>query len=110
MITQTIQRILSEIETTKSISSEKREELLKLINTLKSEVDTLDKSHSADLKSMATYTESTLHEATKDEIDEELLKHSLEGMAISVRKFEVSHPKMVGLINTIGQRLADIGI
>jgi hypothetical protein len=39
-----------------------------------------------------------------------LLRHSLDGMALSVRRFEVSHPRLVGVINNIGQTLWRMGI
>jgi hypothetical protein len=46
----------------------------------------------------------------RKERNPELLSHSLDGMSLSVRRFEVSHPQLVGLINTIGQTLWKIGI
>jgi len=51
-----------------------------------------------------------LQEAVRVTRNPELFKHALEGMSLSARRFEVSHPKLTGVINNIGRVLWGIGI
>lgn len=110
MIGETIARIENEIATNKTLSEEQRKELIELVDQLKEEIETLGDMHKEDAQSIAKQTETTVHEAIRNAPNQELLKHSLEGMSLSVRRFEVSHPTLVGVINNIGQTLSNIGI
>ena len=110
MVNETIARIEKEIVANKSMTEDQRKELIELVTRLKSEIEGLGEGHSEDAQSIAKYTETSIQEATRENPNPELLKHSLEGMAISVQSFEVSHPKLVGVINNLGQTLMNIGI
>lgn len=110
MVNETIARIEKEIVANKSMTEDQRKELIELVTRLKNEIEGLGESHSEDARSIAKYTETSIQEATRENPNPELLKHSLEGMAISVQSFEVSHPKLVGVINNLGQTLMNIGI
>jgi hypothetical protein len=110
MVNETIARIEKEISTNKSMTEDQRKELTELVARLKCEIEGLGERHSEDARSIAKYTETSIQEATRENPNPELLKHSLEGMAISVQSFEVSHPKLVGVINSLGQTLMNIGI
>ena len=50
------------------------------------------------------------HEATRQDKSPALMKHSVEGLALSAEGFEASHPKLVGIVNEICTMLARIGI
>jgi len=50
------------------------------------------------------------HEATRSEKNSELFNLSIEGLTSSVQGFEVSHPRLVELINTFCAMLARLGI
>jgi len=106
MIHDTLKRIQNEIETTIS-DNVKKNELLSLIDNLRVEIDTLKRE---DAKSITTFAEASFSEATREIRDEELFSHAIEGLNLSVRRFEVSHPKLIGLINSIGRMLSDIGV
>lgn len=110
MINETILRIEQDIRTNKTLSEERKNELLGLVAQLKTEIENLEDECHEDAKSIARYTESSLHEAIREHKNPELLKHSLEGMSLSVRQFEASHPTLVGVINSIGRTLSNIGI
>ena len=110
MVDETIARIEERIRTNDALPAEKKQELLSLVNALKTEVQSLAQTHGDEVKSIAAFTETSVYEATRGQPDAELLRHSLDGMKLSVRRFEVSHPSLVGLINTIGQTLWKIGI
>jgi hypothetical protein len=110
MVDKTISRIEERIRGNESLNEEKRQKLLSLINDLKNEMAGLEKTHHEDARSIAGYAETSVHEATRDDKNPELLKHSLDGLALSVRRFEVSHSRLTGLINNIGQTLWKLGI
>ena len=110
MVKETIAQIEERIRANGSISSEKKQELLALVGELDKEVSALAKTHRDDAGSVAGFAATSVHEATRDEINPELLKQSLDGMTMSVRAFEVSHPRLTGIINSIGQTLWKMGI
>lgn len=110
MINETITRIEQEISTNTSITAEQKQDLIDLIAGLKKEIATLGETHYEDASSIANYTETSFHEAMREKLNPELLTHSLEGMSLSARSFEVSHPKLIGVINNIGRTLMNIGI
>lgn len=110
MVKETIDRIEERIRANESLSSEKKGELLALVGKLEKEVSALAATHEDDAHSVAGFAATSMHEATRENKNPELLKQSLDGMAMSVRSFEVSHPGLTGVINTIGQTLWKMGI
>ncbi|MBN1129592.1 MAG: DUF4404 family protein [Chitinispirillaceae bacterium] len=110
MAFETIKRIEERIRGNETLPEEKKQELLVLLARLESEVKGLSEAHRDDARSITGYAETLVHEATRGEKNPELLRHSLDGLTLSVRRFEVSHPTLTGLINTIGQTLWKIGI
>ncbi len=110
MVQEMISRIENQLSANDSLNAEKKQELLLLVGELKKEMARLAETHEEDARSIAGFTETSVHEATRTERNPELLSHSLDGMSLSVRRFEVSHSRLVGLINTIGQTLWKIGI
>ncbi|HEX2955470.1 MAG TPA: DUF4404 family protein [Chitinispirillaceae bacterium] len=109
MIYETIKRIEKEIETNVTDDKEKKE-LLDLIDNLKLEIESLKDTHGDTIRSITTFTEAGIFEGTREERDEELFQHAVKGMQLSVREFEVSHPKLTNIINAIGNTLNNIGI
>jgi hypothetical protein len=110
MVRETITRIEQQLKADSSLDAGKKGQLLSLVGELKREVAALEETHQEDARSIASYAEASVHEATRREKNTELLTHSLDGMALSVRRFEVSHPRLTGLVNSIGQTLWKIGI
>ena len=110
MIENTIQKIEARIKSGESLSPERKQELLQLLGTLKSEVTELSKTHGEQAQSIAGFTEISAHEATRSEQDPQLLKLSLEGLMGSVREFEKSHPRLVQIVNSISNTLSNLGI
>ena len=110
MIEDTIGKIEARIEGAEAIKEERRRELLQLLGTLKSEVAELSKTHDEEAQSIAGFTQVSAHEATRAEQNPELLKLSLDGLGSSVRGFEESHPRLVQIVNTISNTLANLGI
>lgn len=110
MLREIINRIEDQLMENNSLAAGKKQELLSLIEELKKEAAVLAETHHEDARSIASFTETSVHEATRRERNEELLSHSLEGIKLSVRRFEVSHPKLVALMNAISRTLWEIGV
>jgi archaellum component FlaC len=110
MIENTIGKIESKIQGAETISEERRQELLNLVGTLKSEVAELSKTHEEEAQSIAAFAEVSTHEAIRTEQNPDLLKLSLQGLGSSVSEFEKTHPRLVQIVNTISQTLSNLGI
>jgi hypothetical protein len=110
MIQETITQIEARIKKAKSLNEEKKRELLNLLSTLKTEVSELSKTHAEHTQSITGFTEISIHEAIREEKNPQLLKLSLQGLSTSVERFENSHPKLVGIVNSICNTLSNIGI
>ena len=110
MINDTIAKIEQQLNAAKAIKPERRDELLKLLETLKTEVETIAGTHGEQAASIARFTEVSTHEATRTQQDPQLLDLSLEGLRSSTRSFEESHPKLVQIVNAISRTLSNLGI
>ena len=110
MIQETITQIEERIKKAKSLNDAKKRELLNLLSILKIEVSELSKTHAEHTQSITGFTEVSIHEAMREEKNPQLLKLSLQGLSASVEGFESSHPKLVGIVNSICLTLSNIGI
>ncbi|HVM49848.1 MAG TPA: DUF4404 family protein [Candidatus Acidoferrum sp.] len=110
MIEDTIGEIEARIQGADTIKEDRRQELLRLLGTLKAEVARLSQTHSEQAQSIAGFTQVSAHEATRAEQNPELLKLSLDGLGSSVRGFEQSHPQLVRIVNAISSTLSNLGI
>ncbi len=109
-IGKTIEDLEGRITRAGSIRPEDREELLKLLAQLRSEVVELSKTHAEDAESISGFARVSTHEATRQEKNPELLRLSLEGLSSSVTGFEKSHPKLVDIVNRVALTLSNLGI
>lgn len=110
MIEETLAKIEAAIKRIDAADLAKKPELMRLLATLKNEVKTLSRTHEDHARSIAGFTQVAAHEALRREKEPHLRKLSLEGLALSVRSFEASHPKMVEAANELCKLLAGIGI
>ena len=110
MIEDTIAKIEARLESTEAIPAEKQRELQQLLETLKSEVGKLSRTHAEQAQSIAGFTEISAHEATREQQNPQLLKLSLSGLSSSVDEFEKSHPKLVQVVNAVSNALSNLGI
>ena len=110
MIEKTISEIEAQIGGAEAVSAERKQELLKLLATLKTEVAELSKTHSEQADSIAGFAKVSAHEATRIEQNPQLRELSNQGLVSSVAGFEQSHPKLVQIVNRISQTLSDLGI
>lgn len=110
MIDETLARIERELKESESLSDARRQELLKLMGTLKGEIQDLARTHQEQARSIAGFTQVSTHEATRSSQDPALLDLSLKGLSSSVAGFERSHPQLVQIVNSISHTLSNLGI
>ena len=110
MIRDTLGKIETKIQKADSIQEEKKTELLDLLSTLKTEIAELSKTHGDQAQSIASFTEISAHEATREAKNPQLLRLALEGLSSSVNGFESSHPKLVQIVNSFCVTLSNLGI
>jgi hypothetical protein len=110
MIKDTITHIEEKLAKDTSVAPQDKEELLRLLKVLSSEVDELAKTHAEHAESIGHFARASAHEATRKKKDPQLLKLSLKGLSSSTEGFEVSHPRLVEIVNRISYVLANMGI
>lgn len=105
-----IQRIEVKLAEASGLSDEKRQELRGLLDTLKTEVSTLEKTHGEHAESIAGFAGAAAHEAMRSETNPRLLQLAIEGWTSSVEEVEAEHPKLVQITNNICTMLSNLGI
>ena len=108
---KTINKIEEKIQNNASIDQGKKAELLELMAHLKLELEHLRKTDSSKARAIADLAETSTQKAfdaltTVDTSSETPLKE----LETSVEEFEVSHPRLVRVINRICIMLSSIGI
>ncbi len=106
----TLEKIESRIRASESLSEERRQELLQLVATLRVEISDLSRTHEDDARKITALADASLLEATRSEQDPQSLDTSLRGFGSSVAGFEQTHPRLVQIVNSISQTLANLGI
>jgi hypothetical protein len=89
---------------------EKRQELLGLLSDLERELAPIVEEESEDADSIAGFTKMAAHESLKKEKNPELMDASQKGMMGSIRKFEVTKPELVRIINRMSNVLSGFGV
>lgn len=110
MIEEKLKRMTEMLETAERLPAGKKRELLELVRDLRGEIEELDKTDTDQAKSVAGFAEISTHEATRSTTNPDRLKLSLDGLASAIDELEVSHPRLVSIINRVSMMLSDIGI
>ena len=110
MIKETLSKIESAIAKIQAADGKDKAELVALLGKLKAELAVLPESHMDDARSIAHFTETAAHEATRTNKSVERKNLSISGIAYSVKGFEASHPQLVEIANEICMILARMGI
>ncbi len=110
MIDETLRDIERTVNESKALSDNKKAELRTLISQLKDEITHLSETHREIALSIAGFTQTSTRRATGEDEDRHLLASSLEDLSATVKKFEVSHPRLVSTVNAFCNALADLGI
>jgi hypothetical protein len=110
MIRETLESIEKRIQNLSSVDEEKKGELAALVSTLKSEIVKLSETHAEHAESITRFTDLSTHEATRINADRHLQSISIAGLSASVKGFEVTHPRLVEIVNSICVVLSNLGI
>jgi len=110
MLDQTIADLEGRIKSARTIGSEERSALLKLVGNLKEQIAELSRTHAEQATSIAGFTQVATHEAIRGDRNASLLKIAREGLEKSVEEFELTHPLLVDTIREISDVLSNLGI
>ena len=110
MIDETLNTMQQRITNAPSIRDEKKEELLSLISTLRSEISELRETSESDAEAITTLADDSASKAASDEANEEEVLSATEKLKRSVEDFEASHPKLFDTVNSISTTLSNMGI
>ena len=110
MIQDRIAKIEAALKGAGNLPEETRAELLALLAELKAEVAPLTGTHDEDAQSIAHFAGASVHEATRTARKPDQADAALKGLTSSVEGFEVSHPRLVEIVNRIAVALSNMGI
>lgn len=110
MLKHTLEKIESKIKQSPNIPDDKKKEYFTLLNELNSEINELSLTEQETAESIKGFTKISAHEATRDQLDPDLMKISLDGLSSSVRELHASYPKLVNTVNSICSFLSKLGI
>jgi uncharacterized protein DUF4404 len=109
MIQDTLNQVRQRIERA-SIKDENKQELIRLLTTLQSEVEQLSRTDSDHAETIASFARTSAHEATRKERQPKVHELSLQALEESVHGFENSHPTLFQTVNAICVALSNLGI
>lgn len=110
MIQERLDKIEEKLKQSAAVKENDKDELLALLNSLRTEITDLSKTHGEQAESIARFAELSAHEATRSEKSDDLVDLSIQGLATSIQGFEASHPRLVGVINAFCNYLTNMGI
>ncbi len=110
MINNTMDKIEGKIKNSIHITDDNKQEYLTMIATLRQEVSELSETEKDQAETITGFAGVTAHEATKEELNPELLKISIAGLKTSIDGFEVSNPRLVSIVNSFCSLLSNLGI
>jgi hypothetical protein len=110
MIQDRLDKIEERLKQSKEVKESDKGELLTLLKDLRTEITELSQTHHEQAESIVGFAELSAHEATRREKSLALFDLSIEGLTSSVREFEVSHPRLTGIINRLSTMLSNLGI
>jgi len=110
MLSEKLSEIESKVKKSANIPEDKKEEYLALLYELSDEINRLNKDDRERAKSIAGFTDISSQQAVRKQINPDLLKISIDGLAKSAQEIGASYPKLVSLVNDICNLLSRIGI
>lgn len=110
MIKETLSQVRKKIENSDSINMDKKKELVDLLSVLQAEIEKLPVTDADHAESVVSFAQASTHEATRKDKRPHLYELSLEGLAESVKDFEVSRPRLTEIVNSICTALSNLGI
>jgi len=110
MIPERIAQIETTLRNSSNIPDATRQELLDLLAGLKAEVMPLAATHGKTAEQIAGSADAAVQAAVRREEQPAEAAQAVEGLAASVRDFEVSHPKLVQIVDRLAVTLSNMGI
>ncbi len=110
MIESSFQKLKSQLGESTELSSEHRNELSKIVETLEQEIQDLSQTRPDDSSSISGFAQLSTQEAMRESKRPDLLKHSLDGLSASVVGLEAEHPKITALVDRMCSLLSNMGI
>ena len=105
-----IEAIEKKIEATSQIDAKIKENLLDLMRSLKTELADLKEIHPTTAHNIADKTQVSTEQVLASNSKQNELQNNIDGLQVTVEEFEVSHPKLVQIVNRLCIMLSDIGI
>jgi len=102
--------IQTTIQKAQAIPDDTKAELLTLVAGLESELATLSKTHHEEASSITRFADASAHEASRSQPNPQLAETALNGLRISMRGLEDSHPVLSGTVNRFATALSNMGI
>ncbi|HEX7599685.1 MAG TPA: DUF4404 family protein [Polyangia bacterium] len=110
MISQRLAKIESTLRNTASIPEATRTELLNLVAGLTAEMLPLEDTHATPAHEIAGNTEAAVNASIRRDEQPAEAAQAVQGLADSVRKFEVTHPRLVEIVDQLALTLSNMGI
>jgi len=110
MIEDRLKKLEEQIAGNENVTKASRNELLKLLTELRTEIAELPSAQSDAARSAAAFAEVSAHEATRGIRRPKLFAAALAGLTGSVEEFETSHPDLAATLNRIAAILANMGM
>jgi len=108
MIQDRIAKIEETLAATPDLPAPTREELLRLLSELKSEVAAMAPAHGGEAQSIAQSADAAFTAVSHPR--DESSSAVLDDFRASVEGFEASHPRLVQIVDRIAQTLSNMGI
>jgi prefoldin subunit 5 len=102
--------IESTIQKARNIPTDRKNELLAMVDGLKSELTKLAKTHHEEAASITRFADASAHEASRSRKNPKLIDTALRGLRDSIQGLEDSHPVLLGAINRFATALSNIGL
>lgn len=105
-----IEVLEKKIEATSQIDTKIKEDLLDLMRSLKNELTDLKNDHPETAHDIANKAQISAEKVLTSNSKKDELQENIEGLQGTVEEFEVSHPKLVEIVNRLCMMLSDLGI
>lgn len=101
MLNHTIEKIKRILVHADHLNAAEKKELMEQLTVLQTELTELAKTEKEHADSIANFAHALTHESLRAHKNQELVDLSGQGLKISVRKFEVTHPRLTEIVQRI---------
>ncbi len=98
------------IQRAPNIPDDTKAELLTLVAGLESELAILSKTHHEEASSITRFADVSTHEASRSQKNPQLAETALNGLRVSIRGLEDSHPVLSGTVSRFATALSNMGV